>query len=125
MSDTGQIAVPRARDGHYYLTLTINDTPVTFLVDTGASEMVLNARDARRVGIDPQDLAYLDRATTANGEVQTARVKLDSVVLGPIHDQDVTAWVNKGALEQSLLGMGYLQRYSGFEIRNNELILTR
>lgn len=125
MSDGGQISVPRSRDGHYYLTLQINEQPVNFLVDTGASEMVLNAESAARVGIETEDLAYLGRAMTANGEVRTARIKLDSVGLGGIVDRNVSAWVNEGALEQSLLGMGYLQRFSGLEIRNNELLLTR
>lgn len=125
LSDDGQIRVPRARDGHYYLTLQVNDQPVEFLVDTGASDMVLNADTAERLGIDPSALSYFGRAMTANGEVRTARVTLDTVALGPITDRDVSAWVNEGALAQSLLGMGYLQRFSGFEIRNNELILTR
>ncbi|ABF63685.1 retropepsin-like aspartic protease family protein [Ruegeria sp. TM1040] len=125
LSDDGQIRVPRARDGHYYLTLQVNDQPVQFLVDTGASDMVLNADTAERLGIDPSALSYFGRAMTANGEVRTARVTLDTVALGPITDRDVSAWVNEGALAQSLLGMGYLQRFSGFEIRNNELILTR
>jgi len=125
LSDEGQIRVPRARDGHYYLTLQVNDEPVEFLVDTGASDMVLNADTAERLGIDPSALSYFGRAMTANGEVRTARVTLDTVALGPITDRDVSAWVNEGALAQSLLGMGYLQRFSGFEIRNNELILTR
>ncbi len=125
LSEEGQISVPRARDGHYYLTLKINDKPVEFLVDTGASDMVLNAETAQQLGIDTGSLVYLGRAMTANGEVRTARVTLESVTLGPISDQNVSAWVNEGALEQSLLGMGYLQRFSGIEIRNNELILTR
>ncbi|GAB5433963.1 MAG: TIGR02281 family clan AA aspartic protease [Epibacterium sp.] len=125
LSDDGQIRVPRASDGHYYLTLQVNDQPVEFLVDTGASDMVLNADTAERLGIDPSALSYFGRAMTANGEVRTARVTLDTVALGPITDRDVSAWVNEGALAQSLLGMGYLQRFSGFEIRNNELILTR
>ncbi len=125
LSETGQISVPRAQDGHYYLTLTVNGEPVDFLVDTGASQMVLNADAARRVGIETDNLAFLGRAMTANGEVRTARVKLDSVVLGPVTDRNVAAWVNQGELEQSLLGMGYLQRFSGFEISNNTLILTR
>ncbi|MDF9302469.1 TIGR02281 family clan AA aspartic protease [Tritonibacter mobilis] len=125
LSEDGQIRVPRASDGHYYLTLQVNDQPVQFLVDTGASDMVLNADTAERLGIDPSALSYFGRAMTANGEVRTARVTLDTVALGPITDRDVSAWVNEGALAQSLLGMGYLQRFSGFEIRNNELILTR
>ncbi|WIY24958.1 retropepsin-like aspartic protease family protein [Parasedimentitalea psychrophila] len=123
--NSGQIAVPRSADGHYYLTLNINSVPVTFLVDTGATDVVLNAKDARRAGIDPDALAYLGRANTANGEVRTASVWLDSISLGPITDTNIRAWVNQGELDQSLLGMSYLQRWSSIEIRNGSLVLTR
>ena len=57
-------------------TLEINGTPVRFMVDTGASDIVLSRRDAERVGIDPAALGYLGRARTANGTVPTARVRL-------------------------------------------------
>lgn len=122
---TGQIEVPRAQDGHYYLTLQVNDKPIEFLVDTGASEMVLTAADAERAGLQLDDLIYSGRALTANGEVRTARVKLDSVELGDVLDQGVTAWVNEGEMEQSLLGMGYLRRWNRIEISDNALVLTR
>ncbi|MEY8831281.1 TIGR02281 family clan AA aspartic protease [Sedimentitalea sp. XS_ASV28] len=122
---TGQIEVPRAPDGHYYLTLQINDTPVDFLVDTGASEMVLTAEDAERIGLVMDDLIFSGRAMTANGEVRTARARLDSVALGDHRDRDVTAWVNEGKMEQSLLGMTYLRRWSRIEISDNALVLTR
>lgn len=122
---TGQIEVPRAQDGHYYLTLQVNDKPIEFLVDTGASEMVLTATDAERAGLLLDDLIYSGRALTANGEVRTARVKLDSVELGDVLDQGVIAWVNEGEMEQSLLGMGYLRRWNRIEISDNALVLTR
>lgn len=122
---TGQVEVPRAQDGHYYLTLQVNDKPIEFLVDTGASEMVLTAADAERAGLQLDDLIYSGRALTANGEVRTARVKLDSVELGDVLDQGVTAWVNEGEMEQSLLGMGYLRRWNRIEISDNALVLTR
>ncbi len=120
-----QIIVPRARDGHYYLTVQINEHPVRFVVDTGATDMVLTQKDARRAGIDPDGLAYLGRANTANGEVRTAFVRLDDVKLGRVTDRDVPAVVNQGQMEQSLLGMGYLQRWGRIEITGGELILTR
>ena len=41
VSQDGSVEVPRAEDGHYYLTVTINGTGVPFMVDTGASGMVL------------------------------------------------------------------------------------
>jgi len=124
-SVSGQILVPRARDGHYYIKVGINGTEVRFVVDTGATDMVLTQSDAARVGLDPDQLTYLGRANTANGEVRTAFVRLDAVQLGAVTDRDVTAVVNGGEMEQSLLGMGYLQRWGRLEIANNMLILTR
>ncbi|UWR43583.1 retropepsin-like aspartic protease family protein [Phaeobacter inhibens] len=125
MRDAGRVDVPRARDGHYYLTVDVNDVPVQFLVDTGASAVVLNDEDARRVGLNPDDLAYLGRARTANGEVRTALAKVDSMSLGGITDRNISLSVNEGQMDQSLLGMDYLQRWSSIEIRNGSLILTR
>jgi len=125
VTGAGQIIVPRARDGHYYLSLEVNDAPIRFVVDTGATDMVLTQRDAARAGINPQDLSYLGRANTANGEVRTAFVRLEEVRLGEVTDRDVPAVVNEGVMEQSLLGMGYLQRWGRIEISGGELILTR
>jgi aspartyl protease family protein len=87
--------------------------------------MVLTQADAKRAGLDPETLAYLGRANTANGEVRTAFVRLEQVQLGEIVDRDVAAVVNEGQMEQSLLGMGYLQRWGRIEIAGGELILTR
>ena len=120
-----QIIVPRSRDGHYYLSLDVNGTPVRFVVDTGATDIVLTGRDAARAGIASDELSYVGRANTANGQVRTAFVRLDEVSLGTITDRDVPAVVNQGEMEQSLLGMGYLQRWGRIEIAAGELILTR
>lgn len=125
IANSGQIIVPRARDGHYYLSLQINDADLRFVVDTGATDMVLTQSDAARAGLDPDQLSYLGRANTANGEVRTAFVRLDRVILGDVTDRNVSAVVNGGEMEQSLLGMGYLQRWGRIEIANGELILTR
>ncbi|WP_102109270.1 retropepsin-like aspartic protease family protein [Oceaniglobus roseus] len=122
---TGTIEVPRAVDGHYYLRLGINGVPVDFVVDTGASDMVLSARDARRVGIALDRLAYLGQARTANGVVPIAQVRLDSVTLGGMADRNVLASVNGGEMDGSLLGMSYLQRFGRIEIANNRLLLER
>ncbi len=125
MAEAGRVVVPRAPDGHYYLTLMVNGAAVDFLVDTGASQVVLTANDARRAGIDPEKLAYLGRANTANGEVRTASVRVDELALGDIRDTNLRVWVNEGKMEKSLLGMTYLQRWSHIEIRNGALVLSR
>ena len=95
----GALEVPRSADGHYYLTLMINGTAVPFMVDTGASGMVLAGRDAERLGIDPESLTFRGEANTANGVVRTARVTLPLVELGPFRNEDFGAYVTEGALE--------------------------
>ncbi|KIC42490.1 aspartyl protease [Ruegeria sp. ANG-R] len=120
-----RIEVPRAFDGHYYLPMLVNGKAVTFLVDTGASNIVISPKDAERIGIDTEQLNYLGRASTANGVVRTAPVRLESLSLGPITDRDIPASVNGGDLDQSLLGMEYLHRFSNIQFADGRLILSR
>ena len=123
--DEARVEVPRSFDGHYYLTLHLNGIPVDFVVDTGATDMVLTRGDAARIGLDPGALAYTGIAGTANGQVRTARVRLDEVSLGGIVDRNVSASVNEGTMDTSLLGMTYLQRFERLEISNGRLVLER
>jgi len=120
-----QIVIPRAPDGHYHVTLNVNDTAIAFVVDTGASMIVLTQEDAKRIGIKLEDLVYSMRANTANGVVRTAQVRLSHMELGQIRDENIRAVVNEGTMNRSLLGMSYLNRFSSIEIRGNEMIITR
>jgi aspartyl protease family protein len=120
----GEIVVPRAQDGHYYLTLTINGTPVPFMVDTGASGMVLTLEDAERLGIDRESLNFYGEAMTANGVVRTAMVTLPLVELGPFRTEAFRAFVNEAPMEGSLLGMDYLGQFE-LEFRGGQLALRQ
>ena len=124
-SDEGRIEIPRSQDGHNRLTLTINGKPILFVVDTGASQVVLSKADAAKAGLDLENLVYYGRALTANGEVRTAPVTLTEVKIGTLTDRNVAAQVNGGELDQSLLGMSYLQRFEQITITGQKLILTR
>lgn len=124
-SEAGRIEVPRSPDGHYYLTLDVNGAPIRFVVDTGASSIVLLERDADAAGIDLSRLRYTGTAMTANGAVRTARVVLDEIGLEGMEDRRVTAFVNEGEMAESLLGMSYLQRFDRLEISGGRLILER
>ena len=119
----------RSFDGQYHLDLTVTGpsgvpTPVRFIVDTGASEMVLTRADAAKLGFDLAGLNYLGVASTANGITRTALVRLDEVTLEGHEAQNVRALVNEGELHGSLLGMGYLERFSRIEILRDRLRIT-
>jgi aspartyl protease family protein len=107
----GKLELQVADDGHFYAELQVNGTPVTFLIDTGASDIVLSRQDAAHAGIDLASLSFWDQAETANGTVASAPVTLDSLTLGPWRDQDIAASVNGGDMRDSLLGMAYLRRF--------------
>jgi aspartyl protease family protein len=124
VGDGGEVTVPRAEDGHYYLTLQINGTPIQFMADTGASSMVLSREDAERLGIDLDSLLFSGEANTANGVVRTARVDLPLVELGPFRNDDFSAYVNDGEMEGSLLGMDYLGQFE-MQIARNQMILRQ
>ena len=124
-SQDGAIIIPKEIDGHFHLTLTINDRPIDFLVDTGASEIVLTRKDAARVGFDPNRLDYWGMANTANGTVRLATIRLETVRLGEFIDKNIRASVNKAPMEKSLLGMRYLSKFRAIEISNDQMILKR
>jgi aspartyl protease family protein len=122
--DDGRIEIPRAPDGHFYMTLDINGTPIRFMADTGATSMVLSRDDAAKLGIDPAGLDFTGEASTANGVVRTAQVRLPEVAFGPHLDRDFRAWVNEAPMDGSLLGMDYLQKFR-VQLDGSKMILQR
>jgi aspartyl protease family protein len=105
--------------------LSVNGKPIEFMVDTGATEIVLSKDDAKKLGFDLSKLAFIGTAYTANGPVSSAPVRLESISLGPFHDENVRATVNGGDLFGSLLGMEYLRRFGSIEITRDAMILRR
>jgi aspartyl protease family protein len=119
----GAIIYRRADDGHFHIDAEINGQPVRFLVDTGATSIVLSKEDAERVGLDPQSLRFTSMTQTANGTVYDAPVRLDEMRIGPLTARDVPAHVSGGDTFGSLLGMRFLDRLSGYEVQGDRLIL--
>jgi aspartyl protease family protein len=109
--------------GHYLVEALVNGAPVTFLVDTGASDIVLTVDDARRIGLEPRSLAFTQVFSTANGEVRAAPVVLREIRIGQLSLSDVSASVNEAPLEVSLLGMSFLDQLSGYQVERGRLIL--
>ncbi len=109
--------------GHYQVQAVVDGVALAFRVDTGASDVVLSRADARRLGFDPDALAYTQVYSTANGTVRGAPVTLGEVVVGPIRLTEVAASVNQAPMAGSLLGMSFLGRLSAYEVSNGSLTL--
>jgi len=117
------VAYRAGRDGHYHVDALIDGKPIRFMVDTGASLIVLSPGDARRLGFDPKDLKFDRIMNTANGRVNGASIKISQLLIGPIEVRDITAIVNGAELSQSLLGMNFLERLDSFEFKDNRLTM--
>jgi aspartyl protease family protein len=100
------IDIPRSRDGHYYIAGTINAQAVTFLVDTGASTVAINADVARRIGLSGGRPVNIG---TAGGVSMGREVTGQTVTLGGITIRDIRIVVLPGMPGEALLGQNVLR----------------
>jgi len=121
----GEVIINRRFSGEFAIGGRVNNARVTFLFDTGASAVVLTADDARRAGVEASRLVFDVPVATANGAAMAAETRLDQIAVGPIVMRNVPALVaRRGALDESLLGMSFLERLKSYTVERDRLILV-
>ena len=118
------VSLQRQRDGHFYADLMVNGAKTRFLIDTGASGVILSAEDAAAAGINPSRLSYSSQAVTANGIIQTAHVSIDELRLGEFIDFGFPASVTRSDMPVSLLGQTYLSQFANISINYDTLTIA-
>ena len=121
--ESGALAIRQSSDGHYYVTARVNGSDVRLLVDTGATVSVLSKRHAERAGLFPSPAEYTVSVRTANGIAKAAPVRLRDFEIGDARLQDVQALVMDTPGNISVLGIGTLQRFKSYDVRNGVLTL--
>lgn len=112
--------------GHFRTDARVNGRPMDFMVDTGASLVVLRASAAAEAGIRPIPADYTANVSTANGEIKAAPAKLDRVEIGDITVFEVPALVLPDkVLSQNLLGVSFLSRLKRYEVANGKMLLEQ
>lgn len=102
-----EVRLQRNRQGHYVATGQINDRPVEFLIDTGASLVSIPGALARELELPRGPELRFD---TANGVATGYLTRLRTVALGDIVVHDIEAGVAEGFdSDQVLLGMNFLR----------------
>ena len=120
---TGTLSYHADQRGHFWVDAAVNGAPVRFMVDTGASAVVLTMTDAAAAGYGHGNLTFNVAMSTANGRARAAAIKLREVRIGQLAVSDVQAMVAEN-LNTSLLGMTFLKRLDGFEIRDGVLTIN-
>ena len=114
------------RLGHFRVDARVDGRRLDFMVDTGASLVVLRESDAAYLGIRPMPVDYRATVTTANGKVKAAPAKLSRIEIGDITVFDVPALVLPDeALSQNLLGVSFLSKLRRYEYANGRLVLEQ
>ena len=117
-----EVVLQRNRQGHYVANGTINGVPVTFLLDTGATDVAIPADIARKAGLKQ---GYINQAATANGIIQVYSTTLDELQLGNIRLHDIKASITPSmGGETILLGMSALKQVE-FTQRGSNLTLRQ
>jgi aspartyl protease family protein len=104
-----EVVISKNNNGMYSTVGSINGLPVSFLVDTGASTIAMNAQQAKRLAIDFRVNGEPTFVGTASGVSKAYRVVLDKVTVGGITQHNVSAVViDSGFPVKTLLGMSFL-----------------
>lgn len=109
-SNGSKIVLPVGQGGHFFAQGLINNRPIQFMVDTGATTVALGISDAERMGIDYKK-GQMVRMSTANGVAQGWRVKVNVLKIGDIEVYDVDTVVGPN-MPYALLGNSFLSRFN-------------
>jgi len=116
--------IPRGSNGGFAVQARINGIAVAMVVDTGATSVVLTYETAKAVGLPLELLEYNVDVQTASGQTKAARLWLDRMAIGKLVERAVPALVvPRGQMKTNLLGMSFLDRLDGFEVRSDNLML--
>jgi aspartyl protease family protein len=118
------VTLIRSDNDHFEADADVQNVRLRFLVDTGASAIVLRYLDAQTAGIDVNALRFSVRTQTANGVGRAAWTRVKTFDLGGIERRNLPVLVAEpGRLEQSLLGQTFLESLDSYEKRGDRLTL--
>jgi clan AA aspartic protease (TIGR02281 family) len=118
---TYRIKVQRAGTSMRVVARLNDRVNVPFIIDTGASDVVVPKRFVTELGIDLRG-ARTGRYSTANGVIETQLITLESVELGGARAAQVPATVSD-SMPIGLLGLSYFNRFN-YKIDTAQGIVT-
>ncbi len=116
----GELRIPMAEDGHFWIDASVNGHEAPFLVDSGASYTTISRETANAAGVETGIRVAM--VETANGTVQMRKARADSFTVGAIQRSDFPIQVNDHD-DGNVLGMNFLSSLAGWRVEGNYLVL--
>ena len=117
---SAMVVLEQDRNGHYEAEGQINGRPVTFLVDTGATDVALPESMARALGLE---FGPRVKVMTAAGPANAWVTRLNEVTIGGLRRENVRATITDGEFNGILLGMSFLKHYS-LQQQDGKLVIS-
>ena len=116
------LVLEQNRRGHYVVNGMVNHYPVTFLLDTGATNVAVPKSVADVIGLQYGQAITVN---TANGSAKAYMTTIQDLSIGKLYFNSIRATIVPGmAGDELLLGMNALKQVE-FTQKNGRLTLTQ
>lgn len=118
------LRIRQSADGHFWVNANVNNKPVRFLIDSGATTTAINLTTAQDTGIEVSQMGFPVLLSTANGDVEAQRGQIQLLEVGPMTINDLPVVVADAFGDSNVIGMNFLSKLDSWRVEDNEMILT-
>ncbi|WP_332790398.1 retropepsin-like aspartic protease family protein [Sphingomonas sp. GB1N7] len=120
----GELRVPMAADGHFWVDVRIGDRSQRMLIDSGATITALSERAAAAAGLRTENPSVPVMLQTANGSIRARTATIPELHVGNVVARDVPVVVSPAFGDMSVVGMNFLSRLKSWRVEGDTLILV-
>ncbi len=121
--DGDKLRIRQSADGHFWVTATVNEHPVRFLIDSGATTTAMTLQTARDARIEISGSAFPVVLTTANGSVSAQRGTIQSLRIGSMVARELPVVVAEEFGDSNVIGMNFLSKLRSWRVEGTEMVL--
>lgn len=118
-----EMRIPMARDGHFWVRVSVNGTEQRLLVDSGATVTALSSDVARDMGLKVENPVFPVMLKTANGSIEAQTATIPELRIGNVVARDLPVVVSPAFGDMSVVGMNFLSRLKSWRVEGRTLIL--
>ncbi len=122
MVEGDTVRIRQSPDGHFYATARLNGIERRMLIDSGATTTAISEATAKAIGVTPRRVPPVV-ITTANGMVEAARGRIETVRIGSLETRDLPIVVSPAFGDFDVIGMNFLSRLRSWRVEGGTLVL--
>lgn len=117
------LRIRQSADGHFWANATVNELPVRFLIDSGATTTAMTLRTAKTAGIEISNSPFPVILSTANGSVEAQRGLIQSLQIGSMVAKDLPVVVAEEFGDANVIGMNFLSQLKSWRVEGRVMIM--